>query len=412
MVKLLHISDVHMNAGYSNKNERIRNRLKEAMKMSLMKAFDFALSAQVDGILIAGDFFDHDKISFEDESFVFDQLKRLLEKNVFIFYCSGNHDPMQTADFLKSLEKHPNFYLYEDDQVTCTECTSKDQTRFKILSVGHKSKNEQRNLIQTFPCKDDDSIWIGMAHASVPSALTTSDKTSYMATALSDIEKLNYNYFGLGHIHMRQLLAPKVGYSGNLQGLNVKEIGMKGGYLVTLDDFETKVEPVNFSEIIWEQIALQIPSDVINLPLLQEWLVDCVMPIISECPMPAKNIIVRIVLSGKTVLRNELRTSENIEYLVDYMENRTGLLQVEIKSSELTHPVNTDELIEENTVLSVALKTISDSEYDEDLLERLLSLPIYNKLNTRESQIRYLTQVIMGLSDELIERMVVEKNGD
>ncbi|GAB6106263.1 metallophosphoesterase family protein [Fusibacter bizertensis] len=410
MIKLLHISDVHMNAGYSNRNEHIRTRLKEAMKTTLNRAFQFAAKEGIDGIIIAGDFFDHEKISFEDENFVLEKFKNMLELGISIFYCSGNHDPMQTASFLKLLDMYENFHLYEDDQVSCTECLGQDHTHYKVVSVGHKSKNEQRNLIKTFPRKNGNDIWVGIAHASVPSALTTTDKVSYMATSLSDIESLNYDYFAMGHIHIRQMLSPKIGYSGNLQGLNIKETGLKGGYLVTISSGGTKIEPVNFNEILWEQISLEIHDDIVNLAQLQEWMIERVMPIVSISPMPSKNIVVRINLSGKTMLKNELNAVENINYLATYIKNRTGLMDVEIISKGLSNHINSDDIINENTVLSKALQTVMNNDYNEELLDRLLSLPIYDTLGSKESKIAYLQELTKGLVDEIIDRMVTEKN--
>lgn len=399
-----------MNVGYLNRNEHIRTRLKEAMKTTLNRAFQFAANEGVDGVIIAGDFFDHEKISFEDENFVLEKFKTMLELGISIFYCSGNHDPMQTASFLKAFDRYENFHLYEDDQVSCTTCTSQDHTQYKVVSVGHKSKNEQRNLIKAFPHKKDHAIWVGIAHASVPSALTTTDKVSYMATSLSDIENLNYDYFALGHIHIRQMLSPKIGYSGNVQGLNIKETGLKGGYLVTINSGGTKVDPVDFNEILWEQISLEIPVEIANLTQLQEWMIEGVMPIVSISPMPSKNIVIRINLSGKTTLKNELNAVENINYLATYIKNRTGLMDVEIISKGLSNPINTEDIMNENTVLSKALQTVMNNDYDEELLDRLLSLPIYSNFSSKDSKTAYLKELTTGLADEIIDRMVTEKN--
>ncbi len=412
MVKLLHISDVHLNAGYSNKNEKVRSKLKMALKIAFSKAMDFAISSSVDGIVIAGDFFDHDKISFEDEQFVYENFDKVLSIGISIFYCSGNHDPMQTTQFLKRFENYKNFKIYEDDQISLDSFISRDHTPYKIISVGHKSKNEQRNLIKTFPQKNDDTIWIGLAHASVPSALSTTDKLNYMAVALTDIEKLEYDYFALGHIHIRQLLTPKIGYSGNIQGINIKETGSKGGYLITITSNGTFVEPVDFNEIIWEQLTLEIPGDVKNLTQLQSWIIESIMPTISKCKVPTKNMIIRINLTGKTILKSELSQHENLSYLVDYLKNRMGLLEVEIKVVGVSSPINVEDLMTENTVLSEALHIVKNLEMEKELLQRLLSLPIYSNHDSNESKIEYLLERAFGLSDAIVERMVVEKYED
>lgn len=356
MLKLLHISDVHLNTGFSSKNEKVRATLKSALLKALEDAFKYVIENDVEGIIIAGDFFDHDQISFAIESFVVTLFKKALECNKHIFYVTGNHDPMKTSSFLSTLTKSPYFHMFENDVVEHVKLISKSGMPYHVIACGHKSKNEKRNLIKTYPQKEGDEIWIGIGHASVPSAISIKDKESYMAAPLADIEYLDYNYFALGHIHVRQQLSKKVAYSGNIQGLNIKETGDKGGYLIHLTPNLTDVSEVSFQHVRWEQIDVAVPNDLKTLSELQEQIVDKITKSCNEIPLAANQLVFRVHLIGKSSIAQMLKQIENLSFLVHSIKEKMGLLDVEIKTHQLTNIFEVERFMGEHTLLAHILK--------------------------------------------------------
>ncbi len=103
---------------------------------------------------------------------------------------------------------------------------------------------------------------IGLYHGAVGI-----DGDPYAPFSVSDMLQKNYDYWALGHIHMRQTLnnQPFIGYSGVLQGLNRKEIGEKGYYLVTSKNHVLVPEFYDISPIIWEELILSEVSDELDL---------------------------------------------------------------------------------------------------------------------------------------------------
>jgi len=410
MIQLLHLSDVHLNAGYANKNENVRHKLREGLNKAVIHAIDFAINQKIEGIIIAGDFFDHDKISFKDEMFVLQNFTRLLENGQKIFYVSGNHDPMNTASFLEPLRKHINFYLCDDDEIKIINLISREGESYKIVAVGHKSKNEQRNLIKNFPVKSRNEIVIGIGHASVPSALTTAEKESYMAVALNQIEILQYDYFALGHIHIRQRLTEKIAYSGNIQGLNIKEVGPKGGILVTLESGVTHLEEVNFNTLEWVQFDMIISQELATLHDFQESLINRVAEVVDRSNHAANQLLVRVHLEGKTHLKKQFEDSNDIAYLLEMVKEKTGILSIELKHERLRSVVDIDVFMKERTVLSQMLTRIKESEYETELLNKIFELPIFpTKLDSEEKKL-YLKQLSENLIEDVVERMVVNRN--
>lgn len=407
MIRLLHISDIHINAGYSNKDASIRKQLKTGMYESLEAAITFALEQRLDAVLIAGDFFDHDKITFQDEVEIGKLFRRLLEADCHIIYTTGNHDPMLTAPFLTEQLLHERFHIFEDDQVKVLNLYNLGGEPFKVVGVGHKSKNEQRSLISNFPQKTGTDTWIGIAHASVPSALTTPDKQNYMATPLSVIEALGYDYFALGHIHLRQKLSSRVAYSGNIQGINIKETGAKGGYLVEIDGNHITVEAVDFNSIEWAILECELTPETATLNDLQALLSDRLSNLISQVGLPSKRVIVRVVLSGKTNLKESLSIPGNVDYLNEVLKNRIGLMALEIKVDQISLPIDLDLIRNEHTVLSQMIERIDTGRYDDALLEKIFALPIFGSKTSDAEKLAYVETMKESLIEEIVERMVI-----
>ncbi|WP_369334420.1 metallophosphoesterase family protein, partial [Serratia marcescens] len=56
--------------------------------------------------------------------------------------------------------------------------------------------------------------------------------------SVDDLRRAGYDYWALGHIHERQVVAeaPAIVFPGNLQGRHAREAGPKGATLVSVAD--------------------------------------------------------------------------------------------------------------------------------------------------------------------------------
>ena len=71
----------------------MRHRLREASRLAFQRLVDLAISERVDAVLIAGDLFDDERLSFQTERFLLEQLNRLDQEGIPVIYATGNHDP-------------------------------------------------------------------------------------------------------------------------------------------------------------------------------------------------------------------------------------------------------------------------------------------------------------------------------
>jgi DNA repair exonuclease SbcCD nuclease subunit len=67
--------------------------LRDASRLAFQRLADLALAERVDAVLIAGDLFDDERLSFQTERFILEQLARLNEVGIPVVYATGNHDP-------------------------------------------------------------------------------------------------------------------------------------------------------------------------------------------------------------------------------------------------------------------------------------------------------------------------------
>ena len=178
-------------------------------------------------------------------------------------------------------------------------------------------------------------------------------------------------------------------------------------FLVSLTPDATKIESVDFNVIRWEQCELTLSSNIRTLSELQQVLVDHITSSIGSIQAAAKQIIMRVNVQGRSPLKKQLELDSNCTFLEEIIKDKTGLLDFEIKSRNLSNHYDLEELSGENTILSQMIKRISDETYEKDLMEKIVELPIFDGKMTRQDKEAYLLAMKTQLLQEVIERMVV-----
>lgn len=261
MVKFIHAGDVHLGNAFIGLRD-IPDWLIEKLQRATLDAFrhliDMALNEDVDLVLLPGDVYNTNELNPRIQLFLMEQLERLNEKNIPVVLSYGNHDFVKSVEYAPLFSKNVHIL---GPQVETLTFTTKQNEQIAISGFSYNSRHINENMTDDFPIKQQaEDYHIGMYHG----ALGTSGIGDYAPFNVSDLNTKHYQYWALGHIHVRQTLQenPFIGYSGSLQGLNHKESGNKGFYLVESDEnhnlhpkFETS------SPIIWQTITLNIEND-------------------------------------------------------------------------------------------------------------------------------------------------------
>ena len=66
-MRFVHVADVHLDTSFSGRTPEVRARLREASRRAFRAAVDLAIREDAHALLIAGDLFDGDRLSFPTE---------------------------------------------------------------------------------------------------------------------------------------------------------------------------------------------------------------------------------------------------------------------------------------------------------------------------------------------------------
>lgn len=417
MIRFLHISDIHLDTSFYSKKEDIRNKLREGLRSSFKAAIDLCIDEELDGLLIAGDLFDNDKLSFKTEEFLIQQFKRLKEYHINVYYATGNHDPGSMGYRANEIKWPENVHIFKDDNIDVIDLYDRAQNTIgKIISCGHKSNNEGRNLIKDFPVKDGELPHIGLVHAMVTGVKESGNHERYLPCTLNELEEKGYDYWALGHIHKMQSLSnnSKIYYAGNIQGRNPKETGQKGGLLVTIDDFgNVLVDFKPLSQIEWHTISVEDLKDIKDYSQLKKYLARVIKEYITEKNLVVNNTILRLELEGPAYLKKDLEIQENKDQIIEDLLLDINLIDLDLKTNNLTNVVQLNNYREGDHVLAYVMEILDNIEENEEVFKRLKAVTLSNdNIKKTSEKVKYLKELIKGLDEEAVYRMVGDSSED
>ncbi len=404
MFKFLHIADVHFDAPLLSKDSNIRRDLKTSQKDAFTKAINFCIKEEIDGLLIAGDLFDNERILLNTEKFLWDSFEKLREENIHVFYAPGNHDPLI---YLKT-KFGENVHIFDRDVPTEFIIKDKKDKECRIMGVGHINDNEKRNLIRKFPRKTDERPIVAVAHTMVENVDADETKGKYMPTSLGDMLEKKYDYWALGHIHQWiQFKDYPIYYSGAIQGLNINETGIKGGNLIKIDDSNLEVEFIPFNSLFFEQVTIDISGEYETDYDFYNILKGLINDELKNYNYSPKNMIVRVYITGQTNMVKYLNSIDNVEYLEEELAQDLDVKSLEIKKNQLKNVVKLESLIQDNMILEEIMDLIDNPRSDRKLLRNLKSLKLQEFENDKDVEI-----LISENKEELIELVMTYFVGD
>ncbi len=246
----LHAADLHLDSPLRGLDPSAPTaRIRGATRAALVNMVDLAIEQRVAFVVLAGDLFDGDSRDWRTGLVLAEQLGRLTRAGIEIAAISGNHDADQVLS-----HKLPMPWLLSADQ---PETRLLRTVPVAVHGQGFHTREVLTNLTRAYPPAQDGLFNIGLLHT----ACGSGEHANYAPCSIDDLLRLGYDYWALGHVHVRQELSqtPWIVFPGNLQGRHIKEEGAKGVSLVTVRD--GRVESVRHHAVDvlrW----LRLPVDV------------------------------------------------------------------------------------------------------------------------------------------------------
>ena len=243
MFRFIHAADIHLDSplkGLEQYDGAPVDAIRGATRRALENLVGLALAERVDFLLIAGDLYDGTWRDHNTGLFFVRQMSRLREAGIPLYLIAGNHDAVNKMTRSLRLPQNPG----GDDPffpAKAAETRRLEHLGVAIHGRSFQSAAEMSNLALQYPAADPGLINIGLLHTSLEG---DAEHDRYAPCTLDDLRSKEYQYWALGHIHKRRIVAedPPIVFSGNIQGRHIREAGAKGCYLISVDD-RGKVSP-------------------------------------------------------------------------------------------------------------------------------------------------------------------------
>ena len=232
------------------------------------RAVDYAIEAQVDAVLLAGDVVEQEDDFYE----AFGDLRRGVDKlakaGVPILAVSGNHD-VQVLPRLADVV--PGFRLL--GRGGCWEIADLEGSGGRCVHVLGWSFPERRVSASPLATHELPALesrsgpLVGLLHCD-----RDASGSPYAPVRSAELASAPADAWLLGHIHKPDTLHPPrpIGYLGSLTGLDPGEAGRRGPWLLDCSGPELAIEHLPFAPLRWEEVevavdGLKVAEDVHGL---------------------------------------------------------------------------------------------------------------------------------------------------
>ena len=235
-MKIIHTSDIHLDASFAKAGMphafgiRRRQSLRDVFADILQRAIDWP----ADAVVIAGDLFEHTRVTRDTISFLREQFGRV--SPIPIFVSPGNHDPF-TPDSPYANEAWPvNVYLFEEP--TWQTHTMK-QNRLTVHGFAFDGPDISSNPFGSLEIPDDGRIHVAVAHGS-ERGHQPPEKDAYAPFDAHEAAVDGLAYLALGHFHtttpIKGDFATTIYYSGAPEGHSFGESGLHYYLEIEIDE--------------------------------------------------------------------------------------------------------------------------------------------------------------------------------
>ncbi|HET7577951.1 MAG TPA: DNA repair exonuclease [Bacillales bacterium] len=257
-IRFIHCADLHLDRPFRGM-DAVPNQMAAWVRESTFRSFhrivDAAIGHQVDFVVIAGDLFDEEYRSLRAQARFRDEMKRLSDSGIEVFAVHGNHDFL--GGNRAPLGWPDNVHIFGPD-VEMMPFAKKGTVLAHLYGFSYRERAVTDRQALFYEKAGSAPFHIGILHGQEEAG--SGEHASYAPFTVRELLDQELNYWALGHIHKRQVLneEPVVSYPGNIQGLNPKETGEKGCFLVEMDEKATELSFIPTADIEWAVCEISV----------------------------------------------------------------------------------------------------------------------------------------------------------
>jgi len=220
--------------------------------------------------------------------------------------------------------------------------------------------------------EEDSPYSLGVLHANVGGQTGHAD---YAPVTLEELTGSGFNYWALGHVHTRSVLAAEpvtVAYPGNPQGRNARETGARGCLQVDVDrNGRAHLEFMEMNRVRWEHLEISI-REITTIDNLLSVLMDRGQEAASRFDGPT---VVRCTLTGNGALHRDLQRDGVSEDLCEQLQSTVCTESVRIATGpelDFESLTRTESLVAD--FLKLANRALENPEMRQKLTDSLSPL--------------------------------------
>ncbi len=218
-VRFIHTSDIHLDTSFSGATlpSRLGDRKREAVRGTFRRILEEAARLPADFVLVAGDLFEHDRVTADTVEFLKQQFAALGAIRVFI--APGNHDPYLHGSPYQGEVWPNNVHIFREERFQSVEMAD---IGVRVTGFGfNRTRMYDRPFAGLAPLPAD-GVNVVLAHASESGRLPAG-KTGHAPFAIDEVAGKNIAYCALGHYHQQRPVEnpidrTQVWYSGIPEG--------------------------------------------------------------------------------------------------------------------------------------------------------------------------------------------------
>jgi len=300
--RFLHAADIHLDSPLQRLS-RYEGLPLEDIRLATRTAFDnlvrLACDETVDFLVIAGDLYDGDWKDMGTGLYFASAMGRLAAAGIPVFLLRGNHDAVSILT--RTLPPHTNVHVFSDK---AAETVYLRELGVALHGRSFTTNQVTEDIISSYPAPISGMFNLGLLHTSLAGY---AEHETYAPCSVATLAAKGYDYWALGHVHEHAVIGqhPHIVFSGVLQGRNIRETGPKGAVLVDVVHGEVAgIRHVALDVFRWACVSIGCEGfeSVEQIHELMRTSLRAALADYSE----GRPLIVRITLSGKTVLHGAL----------------------------------------------------------------------------------------------------------
>ncbi len=349
-MRLIHTADVHLDACFAGAglSARAANRRRQSLRDVLDGIVRRAAEWPADALLIAGDLFEHERVTPDTVAFLkglFDSVRPLP-----VIIAPGNHDPYVAASPYAAESWPDNVVIFRRPS---WESVCLCEGRLVVHGFAFDGYEISSNPFGALTLSSDAAVHVALGHGS-ERAHQPPDGKSYAPFDAETAFAPSLAYFALGHFHRLTEIPVAAGrwrmmYSGAPEGHGFDESGEHVYLEVEIDGPDLRIAPVTSDRVRYTVHML----DVSTLASAQD-LVDNLRRLATQIVVPQ---VSRVRLDGSCApsLVSDLRAIE------DALANDFEYLAIE----DATMPTEDfDELARDPTSLGAFVRRLNEEIRD------------------------------------------------